>query len=598
MKKLMKVLFITLFLGIIYPLTAEASASNSASDASIQLQATSHTQAEALQWVKSQVGNRIGGGECVELITAYYSYLGVSPVSGNGSDYTWNALPAGWQRLQGATPQPGDILVYTGGYKNYGHVAIFESAYSTYHQNYDYNRTVQHVTQYAYNGFTTPYWGVIRPDFSSKWYSSMTPVNIGTDVYAYLLKMDGWKHLGASGDNVELTEHDINGSDLWHFVRQSDGSYIIYNMREKDKVLDVTGGLSASGTNVGIYKKWGDNNTAQKWYIYGRWSGEYIFRPQCSDAVLDVTGGYSTIGTNVQLWTYNNGNAQQMAIYPAERAEATTLHVVPDTNIGDTLFSWAEAKGATRYNLRIKKGTPGNVTTYKDVWNITDTSVNVKLPAGYYEAYVDSANVFSYQKSNDVKFYVAEFPFSDVSADDWYYKTVVAINSSKLMTGMDSTHFAPTSPLARAQFATIIYRMNGEPAIKYSPIFPDVRNGQWYTNAILWAAGTKVVTGYTNTGMFGPTDYITREQMAVMMYRYAKYNNCNVNYYKDLGAFKDHASVSAYAYDAMKWAVGTEIITGKDNGTILDPLGTASRAECAAIINRFTQRYSHLNIQQ
>lgn len=135
---------------------------------SVTVEATNRTQAEALQWVKSQVGksidyDRVYGAQCVDLIKAYYNYLGVSPVQGNGADYVSNSLPAGWQRIKGTTPQPGDILVYTGGY---GHVAVFESVNSTYHQNFNYHSYVERVT-IPYNRIDSPYWGVIRPNFST-----------------------------------------------------------------------------------------------------------------------------------------------------------------------------------------------------------------------------------------------------------------------------------------------------------------------------------------------------------------------------------------------------------------------------------------------
>lgn len=130
--------------------------------------AIARTQAEAVQWVKSQVGKSLDmdgayGAQCVDLILAYYDYFGVPRASGNGADYAWNTLPSGWQRIQGAQPQPGDILVYTGGY---GHVAIYESDYSTYHQNFNGHSYVERIT-YRYNSLSNPYWGVIRPNFSS-----------------------------------------------------------------------------------------------------------------------------------------------------------------------------------------------------------------------------------------------------------------------------------------------------------------------------------------------------------------------------------------------------------------------------------------------
>lgn len=181
--------------------------------------------------------------------------------------------------------------------------------------------------------------------------------------------------------------------------------------------------------------------------------------------------------------------------------------------------------------------------------------------------------------------------FVDVNEGDWFEDYVQYIYDNKIMTGLDETHFAPADTLARAQFAIILYRMNGEPEVKYQAVFPDVTEGVWYTNAILWAAGTKVVNGYSDSGLFGPADNITREQMAVMMYRYANYKKYDVKKREPIAGFSDAGMVSPFAEEAMEWAVGNGIITGKDNGTRLDPQGSAARAECAAIIQRFMEQY-------
>lgn len=134
---------------------------------------TSRTRDEALSWVRSMVGTGIDydgvyGNQCVDLIKAYYNYLGVSPATGNGCDYATNTLPDGWQRIYQATPQPGDILVYTDGY---GHVAIYEADRVHYHQNFNDsnypNYSVVQCVGYMYNGLSNPYWGVIRPDFNT-----------------------------------------------------------------------------------------------------------------------------------------------------------------------------------------------------------------------------------------------------------------------------------------------------------------------------------------------------------------------------------------------------------------------------------------------
>ena len=166
--------------------------------------ATNRTKDEAINWVKSKVGQGLDmdgayGCQCVDLILAYYDYLGVSRSSGNGGDYAWNTLPSGWQRLQGAQPQKGDILVYSGNNNNpYGHVAIYESDYSTYHQNFDNKSYVTQVTYVKYNGIDNPYWGVIRPNWSSAY------ANIGDDFYGIILNTDCWTPIESDAETGKV----------------------------------------------------------------------------------------------------------------------------------------------------------------------------------------------------------------------------------------------------------------------------------------------------------------------------------------------------------------------------------------------------------
>ena len=159
-KKALCLLVLIFSVALALPVTANASTNG-------------HTAQEALAWAKAQVGKSLDydgvyGAQCVDLIKYYYDFLGcASYARGNGCDYATNALPSGWARYQGAQPQPGDILVYSGNASNpYGHVAIYEADRVTYHQNLDYNQWVV-CSSYQYNRLGNPYWGVIRPDFVS-----------------------------------------------------------------------------------------------------------------------------------------------------------------------------------------------------------------------------------------------------------------------------------------------------------------------------------------------------------------------------------------------------------------------------------------------
>lgn len=183
-------------------------------------------------------------------------------------------------------------------------------------------------------------------------------------------------------------------------------------------------------------------------------------------------------------------------------------------------------------------------------------------------------------------------PFDDVYDSDWYRDAIEYNCARNIMKGKEYNIFAPLEPLVRAQFAVILHRMNDSPYVEYANTFPDIADDLWYTTAVLWANQAGVVTGYTSTGCFGPSDNITREQMAVMMYRYAVHKSYDTSQRKDLSSYADASSVSGFARDAMQWAVANRIITGKYNETTLDPQGYASRAECATIIMRFMETYT------
>ncbi len=185
-------------------------------------------------------------------------------------------------------------------------------------------------------------------------------------------------------------------------------------------------------------------------------------------------------------------------------------------------------------------------------------------------------------------------PFADVYSDGWYFNYIKNVYHGGYMTGLTQTAFGPSDTLVRAQFAAVLHKMNGQPGVAYNALFSDVAAGQWFTDCVLWAADHKIVTGYTGKQTFGPNDNVTREQMATMMYRYAKdYKEYDVTANGDYNSFPDAANVQPFAKEAMQWAVSNGIITGKtiDGRLMLDPQGSANRAECATIITRFLAYY-------
>ena len=173
--------------------------------------------------------------------------------------------------------------------------------------------------------------------------------------------------------------------------------------------------------------------------------------------------------------------------------------------------------------------------------------------------------------------------FNDVTKDKWYYEYVREASELGLMTGLDNGNFGPDKAMNRGMVSIVFHRIEGEQQVPYANIFSDVYNNQYYTTAVMWAKETGIITGYAS-GVFKPLNNVTREEMATMIYRFASYKGVNISSTKDITYFSDYNKISDYAKDALMWCVDNGIMSGKDNGTRLDPLGTATRAECAKML--------------
>ena len=175
--------------------------------------------------------------------------------------------------------------------------------------------------------------------------------------------------------------------------------------------------------------------------------------------------------------------------------------------------------------------------------------------------------------------------FSDVAAGTWYAEAAVYCWDNGLMSGTTSTTFSPNLSTSRAMIATILYRQAGFPAVTGTTSFSDAVDGTWYSNAVAWAAGNDIISGYGN-GLFGSDDPITREQLATIFWRSAGKSDI-----KEAPAdFADENAISSYAVMAVDWAQENSIVTGKGNN-FFDPKGEVTRAETAAML------YRYLNIE-
>ena len=179
-----------------------------------------------------------------------------------------------------------------------------------------------------------------------------------------------------------------------------------------------------------------------------------------------------------------------------------------------------------------------------------------------------------------------KLPFTDVSTSDWFYDDVAFVYKNGLFSGTDSRSFSPNASMTRAMLVTVLYRLEGEPTVTGRSSFTDVRSGAYYEKAVIWAAANGIVTG-TDSTSFSPDAKVTREQLAAILYRYAQYRKLDTDASAKLNSFTDADSVSAYASEALGWAVSEGLINGA-SGKLM-PKGDATRAQVAAILHRFVK---------
>ena len=253
---------------------------------------------------------------------------------------------------------------------------------------------------------------------------------------------------------------------------------------------------------------------------------------------------------------------------------STTYTLTFETNGGNAISKVTKNKGTT---IDLAQYAPTKSGATFEGWyadkGLTKKITSVKL----------DANTTVYAKWTEAP--ISGLPFGDVKTADWFYNDVKYVYEKGMMAGTAADVFAPNATTTRAMIVTILYRLEGSPAVTGTSAFVDVPAGQWYTDAVNWAAANQIVKG-TSATTFAPNDSITREQMAAILYRYAQYKGYDVTKKVDLSGYSDNGQVSAYAKDALAWANAAKLINGVTN-TTLAPQGNATRAQVSAILHRF-----------
>lgn len=216
-------------------------------------------------------------------------------------------------------------------------------------------------------------------------------------------------------------------------------------------------------------------------------------------------------------------------------------------------------------------------------YKVKDVKVNGKSVGAVKTYTIDKLTVST---RIEVEFTNGKLPFTDVRESDWFYEDVAFAYENGLFAGTSDTTFSPNASMTRAMLVTVLYRLEGQPAVNGRSGFSDVQYNGYYEDAVTWAADNGIVNGIS-ASTFSPNANVTREQMAAILYRYAQYKKYNTAASSSLNSFSDHTSVSGYAVASLQWSVAEKLVNGS-NGKLM-PTGNASRAQVAAILHRFAE---------
>ena len=284
---------------------------------------------------------------------------------------------------------------------------------------------------------------------------------------------------------------------------------------------------------------------------------------------------YETIYGQVKLYTAQAtpGTSYTVTVLPAENGKISSSARYADAGITVILTATPDS-GSSLQSISVKDGS-GKTVALQDLGN------------GKY-SFVMPASPVTVEGSFRKQTPSSTLPFTDVKSSDWFYGDVEYVYGKNLMTGTTATSFGPYVNTTRGMIVTILYRMEGQPEVNGTCTFTDVEAGMYYEKAIIWAAANGIVDGY-GSGKFGPKDEITRQQLAAILWRYAKLKGYDVSVGEDTNilSYNDATEVAEYAVPALQWACGAGLIQG-DNGS-LRPAGKATRCQVAAILHRFSE---------
>ena len=487
-------------------------------------------------------------------------------------------------------------------------VTINNGAFPIAGENPDYTWSVSNSSNYSIVG--TPYWA--SPNEGNR---TLDPTDtfVKGQTYALFITLTpnvGYCFNDANSINIALADIsdlyyliDINCTEtsihLWLHMTAKNPTYTVRFESNGGTTINsqtVERGEKAIRPNPDPTK---DGSTFVNWYKGSRLNYVYDFnQPVTSDFTLYAKWEENVISGTIDAINATSDNAKN-PIY-GDKMYLPTINinsVTPDKyfeNVYPTVY-WIHndtniyKEDISNGNLKFENGDYSlRIIFEKDSDNIEFNYENfpdtIILNGITFNMDACNENFISYMKSFEVKNETI-LPFTDIKESDWYYAPVKYTYEKGLILGTTNTTFSPNGKFSRAQLVTILWRMEGTPTVGTNK-FLDIRESDWYYKAVNWAASKKIVNGYAS-GKFGPNDNITREQLAAILMNYARYKGKNVNARTNIETFKDYNKIDKDFRSAISWCVANKIISGKSNGTRIDPKGTATRAEAAAMIRTY-----------
>ena len=403
-------------------------------------------------------------------------------------------------------------------------------------------------------------------------------------------------HIADNGTRERFTGSELNIEPNWVEVNISHFSELIVNARE-------TVAAKIGDTQYGTLQE----------AVSAAKSGDVIVLQQNCNEPITISGKSVTINKNGYIYSDSLVSVGANCTKTVSGNQIIVTYTAPSrpsgggsssSDSGDYLISVDRVSGGrvTVQPGRADKGDTVTITVYPNDGYELDELVVTDSRGNEIDLDARSATRFTFTMPGGKVTVEASFvreggqtqtpqtTFADVPASAWYYDAVEYVYENGLMSGVSGGRFAPDDTLTRAMLVQTLYAMEGRPAAA-SAGFADVASGDWYASAVNWAAANGVVSGVSETG-FGPNNALTREQLALILYRFAQYKGYDVTGTSDLAAYADGSSVSGWAAEAMGWAVDAGLISGV-GGNQIAPTGTASRAQVAQILMNFCENVAH-----